>query len=375
MIISAERLLAPCGLIRDGWVEVGQNRIQRWGFHQPGVDADLTVEILSPGFVDVHSHGGGGANFSADPADVTTVLNAHLAHGTTTMVASLVTGSIDTLDEQVRTLASFVAEDKLAGIHLEGPWLSHQYKGAHPENLLINPEIADISRLLDSSNNTIRMVTIAPELPGAMEAIAYLVERDVLAAIGHTGADFETTVAAIEMGARGATHLFNAMPDILHRAPGPALALCKDDRVWVELVCDGVHVHLELISYVMRVAPAGVVLITDAMAAAGCSDGDYVLGEMTVEVRDSVARIAGTTTIAGSTLTLDKAVRTAVKAGVDLGDALKAATSNPADYLGLESVGRIATGAWADLVCLDGDLYPTHVMRRGEWVHPAKKGP
>ncbi|MCL2736050.1 MAG: N-acetylglucosamine-6-phosphate deacetylase [Propionibacteriaceae bacterium] len=374
-LIFAERLLSPRGLVGPGWVTVEGASIAAWGEGSAWGDAcpqsapDVTVDgILSPGFVDVHSHGGGGANFGADPAQAATVLDTHAAHGTTTMVASLVTGAVDDLEAQARLLSTFVAEGRLAGIHLEGPWLAPSHKGAHPEDKLIDPKIEDIARLLDASGDTVRMVTMAPELPGAAEAIRFLCGRGVTVAVGHTGADFATAARAIDDGARGATHLFNAMPEILHRDPGPALALWRDSRVWLELICDGVHVDPHLIRHVMTTTPHRVVLVSDAMAAAGVADGDYTLGELAVEVRQGVAHVAGTSTIAGSTLTLDRALRTAVAAGVDLTTALRAVTSHPAAYMGLESVGSIEPGHDADLVCLTDDLHVSRVMRRGQWL-------
>jgi len=366
MIIAARHLLSPRGLV-EGWVEVG-DRVISWGEGFPPAAPDMTAEYVSPGFIDVHCHGGGGANFGADPAQNATVVHTHAQHGTTSMVASLVTVSRDDLAEQVSVLSELVAKGLLAGIHLEGPWLSPLYKGAHPESLLLDPAIPDIDRLLDAGGAAVRMVTIAPEKPGAIDAIRHLCERGVMVAIGHTGADYDVTCEAIEAGARGTTHLFNAMPEILHRSPGPGLALWSDPRVWVELICDGIHVHPRLAAHVMATKPDHCVLITDAMAAGGSEDGDYRLGELPVEVRHGVAHIAGTPTIAGSTLTLDRAVRTAVGAGVDRTLALRAATSNPAQYLGLTHVGRIEPGFWADLVCLTEDLVPTRVMRHGEWI-------
>jgi len=189
-----------------------------------------------------------------------------------------------------------------------------------------------------------------------------------MASVGHTAADDACARAAIAAGARGATHLFNAMPDLLHRAPGPSLPLWTARHVWVELVCDGVHVAADLVAHVMTSKPDRCVLITDAMAATGVGDGDYKLGALNVEVRGGVARLAGSTTIAGSTLTLDRAVRTAVGAGVPLELALQAATSHPADYIGLPGVGRLDKGCFADLVVLDEKLDVAKVMRRGEWV-------
>ena len=369
MIISSRRLLGPHGL-SEGWVEVVSDRIASCGEGPYDGQPDLVADVVCPGFVDVHCHGGGGANFGADPTQIATVLGTHAAHGTTTVVASLVTEALPHMVEEVRVLSRFMADGRLGGIHLEGPWLAEAYKGAHPASLLLNPVISDIDALLEAGAGGVRMVTVAPEKPGGIEAVRHLSEAGVMVAIGHTAADYDTTVKAIEAGARGTTHLFNAMPEILHRAPGPGLALWSDPRVWVELICDGIHVHPKLVAHVMATKPERCILVTDAMAAAGFDDGDYVLGELPVEVRAGVAHIAGTSTIAGSTLTLDSAVRTAVAAGVDIMTALRAATSNPADYLGLKDVGRIEPGYWADLVCLTDDLVPTRVMRHGKWILP-----
>ncbi|MDR2974575.1 MAG: N-acetylglucosamine-6-phosphate deacetylase [Propionibacteriaceae bacterium] len=369
ILIAAASMLTPFGLIDNGWVEVVGDRIEVWGDSTPPREPDIRIEgVLSPGFVDVHSHGGGGANFGDDPDQIETVLATHLAHGTTTMVGSLVTAGLDDLAHQVEVMSTFVADGRLAGTHLEGPWLATKYKGAHTEKLLLDPRIDDIARILEASHHTVKMVTMAPEKTGGIEAVSYLADHGVMVAIGHTAADFDTTQAAIAAGARGTTHLFNAMPDLLHRSPGPALALWRDPRVWVELICDGVHVHPALVAEVMQTKADHAVLVTDAMAAAAFDDGDYSLGGLPVEVRDSVARIAGTSTIAGSTLTLDRAVRTAIGAGVDPGVVLQAATANPADYLGLEGVGRITKGNFADLTCLDADFNVTRVMRRGVWA-------
>ena len=199
------------------------------------------------------------------------------------------------------------------------------------------------------------MVTIAPELDGGLDAVALVAGRGIVAAVGHTDASYEVVREAIARGARGATHLFNAMPPLLHRAPGPILALLDDDRVWLELICDGVHMDLDLVRYVVAGQPGRAVLITDAMAAAGCSDGDYQLGDLPVEVCCGVARIAGQDTIAGSTLTLDAALRHAIASGVDWTTAVRAVTVNPAAYLGLSDVGSLAAGHWADAVALDAD--------------------
>jgi len=363
-VIAARRLLLPDGLVEDGWAQVGDGRVVAVGTGRPPEPPSDLFDLVSPGFVDVHSHGGGGAHFADGAEGARTVLATHLAQGTTTMLASLATASLDDLAAGVRRLAPLVEAGELAGVHLEGPWLAPEHNGAHEASLLRDPAPGDVQRLI--SAGPVRLVTIAPERLGGLEAIAWLAGHGVVVAVGHTAADEACAQAAIAAGASGATHLFNAMPELLHRTPGPALALWRAPDVWVELICDGVHVATGLVAHVMTTKPDRCVLVTDAMAAAGAGDGDYRLGNLGVEVRDGVARLAGQPTIAGSTLTLGRAVRTAVGAGVPLELALRAATSHPADYVGL-SVGRLAPGCFADLVALDGDLEVVRVMRRGAW--------
>lgn len=371
MLIQADAVLLP-GLDgpEPGFVETSGERIIAAGVGPAPRRADAHLDgIVVPGYVDVHSHGGGGASFvTEDPDAARQVLAAHRRLGVTTMVASLVTGTVPDLKRQLACLAGLVESGELAGIHLEGPWLAVRYKGAHPPLLLSDPLPAAVAELLEAGRGAVRMVTLAPERAGAMESIPLLVAEGVVAAIGHTDADFDTCREAIEAGARGATHLFNAMAPLRHRDPGPVLALWEDPRVYLELIMDGVHVRPELVAFVMSTEPDRVVLVTDAMAAAASADGDYVLGELPVQVRDGVARIAGTDTIAGSTLTLDRAVRNAVAAGVPLAQAVRSATALPADYLGLAEVGRLAAGKRADLAVLDDDLQVTRVMHRGAWL-------
>lgn len=368
MLIAADRLFDGVGL-RPGWVRIAGDTIAEVGDGAPPAPADLTAALLVPGYVDAHCHGGGGASFlTTEPAEVASAAATHLRHGTTTVVASLVTAAPAELESQVAALATATAAGTIAGIHLEGPWLAPGYRGAHAAALLAAPDPGVLARLLARAGGALRMVTVAPELPGALNLIGRVAAAGAVAAVGHTAADLATARAAITAGATGATHLFNAMPPLHHRAPGPVLALWTDPRVFLELIFDGVHLAPELAAFVLRSAPERAVLVTDAMAAAGAGDGDHRLGTLAVQVRDGVARVAGTDTIAGSTLTLDRAVRNAVAAGVDLAVALRAATANPAAYLGLAGVGRLAPGYRADLLHLGADLAVRAVMRAGRWV-------
>ena len=371
MLLAASRMLFPDA--REpvpGYLRILDERITEVGVGTPPQSPDEHVDgLVVPGYVDVHCHGGGGASFvTEDPAVARQAIQAHRSRGVTTMVASLVSDAIPALTRQVGCLAGLVEAGELAGVHLEGPWLSGAHAGAHAPELLCDPEPASVAELLDAGRGTVRMVTLAPERPHAMAAITLLRQRGVVAAIGHTDADFETTQRAIEAGATGATHLFNAMAPLHHRAPGPILALWADPRVYLELIMDGVHVRPELVAFVMNDVPDRAVLITDAIAAAGAGDGEYVLGKLPVTVKGGVARVTGTDTIAGSTLTLDRAVRNAVTAGVPLASAIRSATQLPADYLGLADVGRLSVGAFADLAVLNEDVEVIRVMRRGHWL-------
>ena len=291
-----------------------------------------------PGFVDAHSHGGGGAAFtSGDPPEAATVLATHRAHGTTSMMASLVTDTLERLEASVRALAPLVRAGELTGIHLEGPWLSGAHCGAHDPALLRAPDPAEVTRVLDAGDGAVRMVTLAPELPGGLDAVRLLAERGVVAALGHSDATDAVTRQALDAGVGVATHLFNAMRPIHHREPGPVLALVEDPRVLVELIADGVHLHPQVLRWAATSAPHRFLLVTDAMGAAGAADGDYVLGPAAVQVRDGVARLASNGAIAGSTLTMDRAVRYAVQtAGLPLDVVVEAATATPARLLGLD---------------------------------------
>lgn len=371
MLLAADQICFPDAAEPvEGWLHVAGEWIVATGVGKPPTRPDDYLDgVVVPGFVDVHSHGGGGACFSTeDPDQARQVLAAHRRHGTTTMVASLVTASIDDLKRQLRCLAGLVESGELAGIHLEGPWLAPEYCGAHRADLLADPDPVQVSGLLDAARGAVRLVTIAPERAGAAESIAVLRSAQVSVAIGHTNADLATCRAAINAGARGATHLFNAMAPMHHRAPGPVLALWQDRRVFLELIADGIHLDLALVAFLMASEPGRVVLVSDAMAAAGATDGEYVLGAVPVQVRQGRATAIGSDTIAGSTLMLDRAVRNVIGAGVGLIPAVAAATASPADYLGLPAVGRLAPQRRADVVVLGADLTVTRVMHRGTWV-------
>lgn len=336
---------------------------------------DLGAVVVLAGFVDQHCHGGGrGDFFAADPGQVQVAADTHLRHGTTTIVASLVTATTSELLDQIAVLRPMVAQGVVAGIHLEGPWISPAECGAHDVTLLRPPDPAEVAALLAAGGGAVRMVTIAPELPGGLAAIQQVVAAGAVAAIGHTAADFDTTVAAIDAGATVATHLLNRMPVLHKREPGPVLALMRDRRVTCELIIDGVHLHPGIVEFVIdHVGPGRVAAVTDAMAAAGAGDGRYVIGHLEVDVAGGVARLAvdgaAVGALAGSVLTLDETLRILVSGcGQDLVAASQMLSATPARAMGFTDRGRIAVGQRADLVVLDDALAVVRVMRAGHWV-------
>lgn len=374
-LITGGRVATPGGVLDPGWLLVENGLISAAG-DGPAPEAAESVDAsgnwVVPGFVDIHCHGGGGAAFtSADVTHVRQVVDAHTAHGTTTMLASLVTRPVAELVEQVTALSDLADDGLIAGIHLEGPFLSAARCGAHDPALLRPPDPVSVDALLSAGRGTIRMVTIAPELEGAVPAVKRLVDVGVIAAIGHTNALADEVVPAVDAGATVATHLFNGMRPLHHREPGPIGALLDDERVTVELICDLVHVHPTIVRLAARhTGPARTVLITDAIAAAAAGDGTYEIGGLEVDVTDGVPTLAGGGSLAGSTLTMDAAFRNLVTGcGLGILDAVAAASTRPAELLGLGAVtGRLAPGYAADVVLLDDALRPVSVMRRGKWV-------
>ncbi len=370
-VIHSVRLVDEGRITDDAWVAFADGVVTArgtgdgWREVAAAESVDGAGGWLTPGFIDLHGHGGGGAAFDDGIDAIRTARDVHRAHGTTRAVLSLVTASVDDLVPRVAAIAAAAdADATILGSHLEGPFLDPAHKGAHTESLLRPPDPDAIARLLDAGRGTVRQVTLAPELPGGIDAIAQFVEAGVVAAVGHTSATAQVAAAAFDAGATLLTHAFNAMPGIHHREPGPVVAAMRDERVTLELIADGIHVHPDVIALTFAGAPGRIALVTDAMAAAGAPEGDYELGGLAVTVAGGTARLVSNGAIAGSTLTQDAALRMAVACGVELPTAVAALTSVPASVLGERSrYGSLRVGAAADGVLLDGEL-----TVRGVWV-------
>lgn len=366
--LRAARLLTPLRAIEDAVLVIEDGQITAVGRHDE-VDLPKAARIeefgngvLAPGYVDVHVHGGGGFDLMRSDAEAIAGTARYLArHGVTSFLATTVTTAWATTLETVERLAQ--AGD---GIHLEGPFLSPKRRGVHPEAELLLPTRERLEALWDRAQGRIRLITIAPELEGATDFIAAASGRGICVSLGHSDATLAEARAGLGAGARHVTHTFNAMRPLHQREPGLlGLALSQAD-LSAEIIADGIHVAPELAAMFFRLkAPGKAVLVSDGISASGRGDGQFMLGTLKVTVEGGCCRHEGV--LAGSVLTLDHAVRNAIKfGGLDLANAVRMATLNPAELVGLKSKGRLETGMDADVLVLSerGDVQA--VFQQGE---------
>ncbi len=385
-MLRAGRVLTPGGILEPGEIRVDPETGVVTSLGPPGRDRgarDLGGRLVAPGFVDVHVHGGGGADVNGeDPTALADSLDRlssfHAAHGTTTMLATTVSDSPGRLAASLTAIAAATRRPlpgaRIAGAHLEGPFLARARRGAQDPAAVRNPDPGELDRLLELASGSLAMVTLAPELPGAGQLIGRLRAEGVVVALGHSDADFETAEAAFEAGARHVTHLFNAMAPLHHRRPGLVGAALSREDVTLELVADLHHVHPAVLALVARIAPGRIVAVTDCTPAAGLPPGRHRLGRLEVVLERDRVELAGEPgTLAGSVLTMDRAVANLVShAGLALEAALGAATAVPGRLLaraGRTAVGELAVGGPADLVVLGPDLGVAATMVAGRPVH------
>ncbi|WP_067931725.1 N-acetylglucosamine-6-phosphate deacetylase [Alicyclobacillus kakegawensis] len=368
-VVGGIRIVTSTGICEDGYVWVHNGVIRELGsgpapLAAPSPFADPRAAWLVPGFVDMHVHGGDGADvMDGKPESVERIGRFHASHGTTAWLPTTLTASADRLLQALDAVHEVRQRrwqgPTILGVHLEGPFIAPSRRGAQNPEHIVDPSVPLAESLLARVPGLVRSMTLAPERPGARELIEWVCRQGVLASMGHTDCDSDTARAAIQQGVRQATHLFNGMRGLHHRQGGPVAQALLDERVVCELIADGQHVDWDVLRLVVKVKGAdGVALITDAMAAAGRPDGEYELGGLPVSVHDGRACLAGSDQLAGSTLTMDQAVRNmAVKVGVGLLDAVRMASTTPARQLGLSHrKGDIRPGMDADLVLLDESL-------------------
>ncbi|MDN5852224.1 MAG: N-acetylglucosamine-6-phosphate deacetylase [Actinomycetia bacterium] len=376
------RVVTPENVIEDGVVAIEGATITEVSTADQWSLSDLPEPqgTLLPGLVDIHCHGGGGATFTTtNPSEAIEAAAHHHRHGTTSVMASLVTASADDLVTQVRTLAPLVRDGSIAGVHLEGPFLSAARCGAQDPALIVDPDPETAARIIDAADGAVSMMTIAPERPGYEQAAKVLRGRGVAVALGHSDADYDTFATALaDLDGSGiVTHLANGMPPFHHRAGGPvgaSFVAASATSAFLELIADGQHVDAGFVRLAFAVGHGRIALVTDAMAAAGMADGEYDLGGQQVGVREGLARLVNGDgefgSIAGGTSHLIENVARCVGAcDVSLLEAVRAASIVPARAVGIDDTcGALLPGRYADVVVTDERLSPTRVMRRGAWL-------
>ncbi|MDN5332355.1 MAG: hypothetical protein PWP45_1580 [Tepidanaerobacteraceae bacterium] len=380
IIVKNARVVTPYEILEDHAVLVRDGIISDIRKDPPEENIDAVVDArgyyLGPGFIDIHNHGNSGKDFMDASFDAyETMAKFHLAHGVTGFLATVMTGSFDEMEKALSAAGRYIKERqgggkkaRMLGIYLEGPYFSPKKKGAQPPEHIRKPDVKELKELIEASCGTVRVVSLAPEVEGAEDAIRYLKEKRITIAMGHTDATYEEAKRGINLGITLATHTFNGMRGFEHRQPGAVGACLVDDRVYCEIICDGIHLSKAAVDLTIRAkGREKVVLVSDAMMATGLSDGEYTLGGQRVFVKDGRAALADGT-IAGSTLTLDRAVRYLVKTlGVPLKDALRMASLNPAKAVGLsDRKGSIEQGKDADMVIFDDNLDIKTVIVGGE---------
>jgi N-acetylglucosamine-6-phosphate deacetylase len=378
-----EKIDDPLLFVEDGIISTVSSRAKQ-EIPQNATAIDLGDSILAPGFVDIHLHGGAGFDVMRSSLSELPLMNRFLTqHGVAVYFPTTVATPLDETCQSLSRLADAIeaaeypaskhaaakddAQAKPIGIHLEGPFLSHKRRGVHPPEYLLDPTPEIFDRLWQAARGHVRMMTIAPELPGAIEVIAEAARRKVLVSIGHSDASLESAHAAAQAGARHATHTFNAMRPLDHRDPGIVAEVLTNAQLSADIIADGIHLAPAVVKLFLQAkGQERSVLITDATAAAGMPDGTYQLGPIQVEVKQGKCTAQGK--LAGSVLTMDQAVHNVMAfAGWSLQHALRAATLNPACAAGLGQHGALAPGAEANFVVLtsDGKVKKTIVRGRG----------
>ena len=366
-MVIGNALVFVNGVFVPGSVTVEDGVITAVG-NESNYDIDAKGQYLVPGFIDIHTHGAVGCDFSDGvPEDLQKLSKYYAKNGVTSFLATTMTLGEDQLHRAMTALRDFKRPDdgaKCAGVHLEGPFLCYNKRGAQAAEHLHKPDADMFHRLNAASGDQVRLVTVAPEVPGAMEFINE-VSAHCTVSLGHTEADYETAMEAFKNGAGHATHLYNCMPGLHHRDPG-VIGAAFDSGATVELICDGIHVHPSVVRMTAQLFGENMVAVSDSLRCAGMPDGSYTLGGQDIEMRGGKATLAKADTLAGSSTNLSEELRNLVSFGLSLEAALTAMTATPAKAARLTNIGAIAPGKAADLLLLNKDLELTAVLIDGQ---------
>jgi N-acetylglucosamine-6-phosphate deacetylase len=382
-VIRNARIVLPEQVISNGFLEIADGRIVKVAEGEPSSSTseliyDAHKATITPGFIDLHVHGGnGGAFTSIDQAEHNLAREFHLKNGTTSMLASTHTTEFSSLLAILKSLAESSRSNrngsKVLGIHTEGPFISEHKPGAHVIAQLKTGDLSSIEEVLLAADNFVSMVTVAPEIPGGLEAIKYLSKKNIISSIGHTNATYAQAVEGIKAGARSTTHLFNAMSPLAHRDPGAVGAVLDNEDIFAELILDGIHIHEAIFRIALKSKGVDRInLITDATSLAGLADGEYgeVPDRAVTKIGGKIV-LSGTDTLAGSALSMNMVYQNAAKfAQLTLSELSKISSLNAAKILGKESeIGSLEVGKLADLVLLDAESKVCATMIEGEWKY------
>lgn len=378
-IIRAKEIYSAKGILKDTGILVEDGKIVDIGVEESAEFTEINLKKYKvlPGLIDMHIHGANGFDTMDATYHSLNEMSKYLAcNGVTSFLATTVTASLDKIENAIHNISECICKGldgaRVLGSYMEGPYIAREYKGAHPEHFIREIDINEIEYLVNKSNNTVKVMTIAPEKENAIEAIHYLKNNGIKVSMGHTNASYSIAIEAVENGADIAVHIFNGMRGLQSREAGMVGTALIDDRINVEMICDGVHVDIPLMQIAVRCKKnENLLLITDCMMAGGLKDGEYALGELKVLVKENIARVESGS-LAGSTLKLIDAVKNMKeKVGVPLKDAVNMATINPARVTGIDKeLGSIEKGKIADIIAIDDDYNIVFTMIAGKVLFP-----